>query len=39
MMLHQNLPQAERLMQLNHIAITQMKSLLQNNGLKKWKSE
>lgn len=36
-LIHQNLPQAERLKQLNSIAITQMKSLLLNNNIKKLK--
>jgi len=31
MLIHQNLPQKERLMQLNQMAISQMKSLLTNN--------
>ena len=35
MLLHQQIPQAERLIQLNKMAITQMKSLLQNSQLKK----
>jgi hypothetical protein len=34
-LIHQGLPQSERLAQLNKIAITQMKSLLQNANLKK----
>jgi len=34
-LIHQGLPQNERLAQLNKIAITQMKSLLQNTNLKK----
>jgi hypothetical protein len=33
----QNLAQAERLLQLNSIAIAQMKSLLGNNNIKKLK--
>lgn len=33
---HQCLAQNERLLQLNKIAITQMKSLLQNNSRNKW---
>ena len=37
MLLHQQAPQAERLIRLNAIAITQMKSLLQNTQLKKLK--
>ncbi|MCK9640891.1 MAG: KilA-N domain-containing protein [Prolixibacteraceae bacterium] len=36
-LIHQGLPQCERLTQLNKIAITQMKSLLQNCNLKKLK--
>jgi hypothetical protein len=36
-LIHQNLPQAERLKQLNGIAITQMKSLLTNKNIKKLK--
>jgi hypothetical protein len=36
-LIHQGLPQSERLQQLNKIAITQMKSLVQNSGLKKLK--
>jgi hypothetical protein len=36
-LLHQGLPQSERLLQLNNIAITQMKSLVQNSSLKKLK--
>ena len=36
-LIHQNLKQNERLEQLNKIAITQMKSLLGNNALKKLK--
>jgi hypothetical protein len=36
-LIHQNLPQAERLKQLNNIAITQMKSLLSNKNMKKLK--
>ncbi len=36
-LIHQGLPQNERLKQLNNIAITQMKSLLGNNNLKKLK--
>jgi len=34
-LIHQGLKQAERLVQLNKVAITQMKSLLQNRSLKK----
>ena len=36
-LIHQGLPQPERLHQLNRIAITQMKSLLGNSQLKKFK--
>lgn len=36
-LIHQGLPQSERLMQLNKIAITQMKSLIGNINLKKLK--
>ena len=36
-LIHQGLAQSERLIQLNKIAITQMKSLLGNNNLKKLK--
>jgi hypothetical protein len=36
-LIHNGLPQAERLIQLNRMAITQMKSLLQNNNIKKLK--
>jgi hypothetical protein len=35
MLIHQQLQQNERLTQLNKIAISQMKSLVRNNGLKK----
>ncbi|WP_272868016.1 hypothetical protein [Haliscomenobacter hydrossis] len=35
--LHQDLPQSERLIQLNKIAITQMKSLLNSKSMKKLK--
>lgn len=37
MLLHQQVTQAERLIQLNKMAISQMKPLLQNNQLKKLK--
>jgi len=37
LLIHQGLPQNERLLQLNKVAITQMKSLLECNGLKKLK--
>jgi len=36
-LIHQGLAQSERLIQLNNIAITQMKSLLGNNNLMKLK--
>lgn len=36
-LIHQRLKQSERLAQLNKIAITQMKSLLQNREVKKLK--
>jgi hypothetical protein len=36
-LIHQNLPQPERLQKLNKIAITQMKSLLNNMSIKKLK--
>jgi len=35
LLIQQGLSQKERLTQLNKVAITQMKSLLQNNGIKK----
>ncbi len=34
-LIHQNISETERLKQLNEIAITQMKSLIENNNLKK----
>jgi hypothetical protein len=37
MLIHQGLPQKDRLIQLNQIAITQMKSLLNSKDLKKMK--
>ncbi len=37
MLLHQQIPQPERLIQLNKMAITQIKSLLQNSQVKKLK--
>jgi hypothetical protein len=37
MLIHQNLAQAERLEKLNKIAITQMKSLLNNKSMEKLK--
>ena len=36
-LIRQRLPQSERLLKLNEIAITQMKSLLGNNNMKKLK--
>jgi hypothetical protein len=36
-LIHQNLPQPERLVQLNQMAITQMRSLLGYNSLKNLK--
>jgi hypothetical protein len=33
-LMHQKLPQSDRLIQLNQVAITQMKSLLRNKNLK-----
>lgn len=36
-LIHQGLKQSERLIQLNKVAITQMKSLLQHAGLKRLK--
>jgi KilA-N domain len=36
-LIHNGLPQADRLIQLNNMAITQMKSLLQNRSVKKLK--
>ena len=38
-LIHQNMPQNERLLQLNKIAIMQMKSLLQYNRIKGLKEE
>ena len=37
MLIHQQIPQSQRLQQLNQMAITQIKSLLQNTQLKKLK--
>ena len=37
MLIHQHFPQSQRLQQLNQMAITQMKTLLQNTQLKKLK--
>ena len=39
MLIHQNLPQKERLIQLNKMAITQMKSLVENITIKKLENE
>ncbi len=39
MLIHQNLPQKDRLVQLNQMAITQMKSLVENMTIKKLKNE
>ena len=36
-LIHQNLSQSQRLQQLNQIAITQMKSLISNENIKKLK--
>jgi hypothetical protein len=36
-LIHQQLPQSDRLVQLNRIAISQMKSLVDNRNLKKIK--
>ena len=38
-LIHQEVAQAERLKQLNSIAIVQMKSLLQNSSIKKLRNE
>jgi hypothetical protein len=37
LLIRQGLPQSERLIQLNKVAITQMKSLLESNTIKKLK--
>ena len=37
LLIRQNLPQSERLIQLNKVAITQMKSLLESNAMRKLK--
>jgi hypothetical protein len=37
LLIHQGLSQSERLIQLNKVAITQMKSLLESNTIKKLK--
>ena len=39
LLIQQNLPQYDRLVQLNKVAITQMKSLLENKGMKQLKSK
>ena len=39
LLIQQNLPQRDRLVQLNKVAITQMKSLLENKGIKRLKSK
>jgi KilA-N domain. len=39
LLIQQNLPQRDRLVQLNKVAITQMKSLLENKGIKQLKSK
>lgn len=39
MLIHQNVPQKERLIQLNNMAISQMKSLLTNTSIKKLDNE
>lgn len=39
MLIHQNAPQKERLIQLNTMAITQMKSLVENSTIKKLDNE
>ena len=36
-LIHEDLPQSERIIQLNRIAITQMKSLINSNQIKKLK--
>ena len=38
-LIHQNISQSERLVQLNRIAISQMKSLVMSNGMKKLKGK
>jgi len=35
LLIQQGLPQSERLIQLNKVAITQMKSLVENSAIKK----
>lgn len=39
MLIHQDIPQNNRLVQLNKIAITQMKSLVENITIKKLDNE
>jgi hypothetical protein len=39
MLIHQNVPQKDRLIQLNQMAITQMKSLVENSFIKKLENE
>ena len=39
MLIHQNIPQKERLVQLNQLAISQMKSLVENSSIKKLENE
>ena len=39
LLIRQNFPQRDRLVQLNKVAITQMKSLLENKGMKQLKSK
>jgi len=39
MLIHQNVAQKERLIQLNSMAITQMKSLVENISIKKLDNE
>jgi len=39
LLIQQNLPQYDRLVQLNKVAITQMRSLLENKGMKQLKSK
>ena len=39
LLIRQNLPQYDRLVQLNKVAITQMRSLLENKGMEQLKSK
>lgn len=39
MLIHQDVPQKDRLVQLNQMAITQMKSLVENMTIKKLEDE